>query len=278
MTIRVSIPQKHNIIRKTYNKQAGAPAPAPLTISLFYSILLHRKPFLPDHLHHLIHILRTQLITLCLNHHTDHRLRTALTQKDSSILPQRSGNTLFFFLHMRISCNCRLVLHLYILQKLWVHLHPLAQRAEALLLLQNHLHQHQCRKDSISGRRMLTENDMSGLLSAEHISVGNHRLIDILIANRGHTYLDALPLHCFEQSHVGHDRGNHRIILQTATFLQILPTDIQDIIPVHFHTVLIHGNALIHFIFFLTSCLLSYSLYIYQNFYLLPTLHNMDLQ
>ena len=37
MTIRVSIPQKHNIIRKTYNKQAGAPAPAPLTISLFHS-------------------------------------------------------------------------------------------------------------------------------------------------------------------------------------------------------------------------------------------------
>lgn len=59
MTIRVSIPQKHNITRKTYNKQAGALAPAPLTISLFYSILLHRKPFLPDHLHHLIHILRT---------------------------------------------------------------------------------------------------------------------------------------------------------------------------------------------------------------------------
>lgn len=37
MTIRVSIPQKHNITRKTYNKQAGAPAPAPLTISLFHS-------------------------------------------------------------------------------------------------------------------------------------------------------------------------------------------------------------------------------------------------
>ena len=90
---------------------------------------------------------------------------------------------------------------------------------------------------------MLTENDMSGLLSAEHISVGNHRLIDILIANRGHTYLDALALHRFEQSHVGHDRGNHRIILQTATFLQILPTDIQDIIPVYFHAVLIHGNT-----------------------------------
>ena len=78
MTIRVSIPQKHNIIRKTYNKQADAPAPALLTISLFYSILLHRKPFLPDHLHHLIHILRAQLITLCLNHHTDPRLRTVL--------------------------------------------------------------------------------------------------------------------------------------------------------------------------------------------------------
>ncbi len=136
-----------------------------------------------------------------------------------------------------------LSLNLYILQKLRVHLHPLAQRAETLLLLQDHLHQHQCRKDSISGRRMLTENDMSGLLSAEHISVGNHRLIDILIADRGHTYLNALALHRFEQSHVGHDRGNHRIILQTATFLQILPTYIQDIIPVHFHTVLIHGNT-----------------------------------
>ena len=37
MTIRVSIPQKHNIARKTYNKQAGAPAPASLTISLFHS-------------------------------------------------------------------------------------------------------------------------------------------------------------------------------------------------------------------------------------------------
>ena len=175
------------LVSNFYNKQAGAPVPASLTISLFYSILLHRKPFLPDHLHHLIHILRAQLITLCLNHHTDHRLRTALTQKDSSILTQRSGNTLFFFLHMRISCNSRLVLHLYILQKLRIHLHSLTQHAETLLLLQDHLHQHQCREDSIPGCRMLTENDMSGLLSAEHISVGNHRLIDILIANRGHT-------------------------------------------------------------------------------------------
>lgn len=243
MTIRVSIPQKHNITRKTYNKQADAPAPAPLTISLFYSILLHRKPFLPDHLHHLIHILRTQLITLCLNHHTDHRLRTALTQKDSSILTQSGADPILLRLHTRIAGNRSLVLNLHILQKLWVHLHPPAQRAEALLLLQDHLHQHQCREDSIPGCRMLTENDMSGLLSTEHISVGNHRLIDILIANRGHTYLDALPLHRFEQSHVGHDRGNHRIILQTVTFLQILPTDIQDIIPVHFHTVLIHGNT-----------------------------------
>ena len=175
------------LVSNFYNKQAGAPVPASLTISLFYSILLHRKPFLPDHLHHLIHILRAQLITLCLNHHTNHRLRTALTQKNSSILAQSGADPLLFFLHMRISCNCRLVLHLYILQKLWIHLHSLTQRAETLLLLQNHLHQHQCRKDSISGRRMLTENDMSGLLSAEHISVGNHRLIDILIANRGHT-------------------------------------------------------------------------------------------
>ena len=243
MTIRVSIPQKHNIIRKTYNKQAGAPAPASLTISLFYSILLHRKPFLPDHLHHLIHILRAQLITLCLNHHTNHRLRTALTQKDSSILTQSGADQILLRLHTRIAGNRSLVLNLHILQKLWVHLHPPAQRAETLLLLQDHLHQHQCRKDSISGRRMLTKNDMSGLLSAEHISVSNHRLIDILIANRGHTYLNALPLHCFEQSHVGHNRGNHRIILQTATFLQILPADIQDIIPMHFHTILIHGNT-----------------------------------
>ena len=37
MTIRVLIPQKHNIARKIYNKQAGAPVPAPLTISLFHS-------------------------------------------------------------------------------------------------------------------------------------------------------------------------------------------------------------------------------------------------
>ena len=223
MAIRVLISPKHNMARKIYNKQAGAPAPAPLTISLFYSILLHRKPFLPDHLHHLIHILRAQLITLCLNHHTDHRLRTALTQKNSSILAQSGADPLLFFLHMHIAGNRSLVLNLHILQKLRVHLHPLAQRAEALLLLQNHLHQHQCRKDSISGRRMLTENDMSGLLSAEHISVGNHRLIDILIADRGHTYLDALPLHCFEQSHVGHDRGNHRIILQTAHSFRYFP-------------------------------------------------------
>lgn len=250
-----------------------------LPLPSHYSILLHCKPLFPDHLHHLIHILRAQLITLCLNHHTDHRLRTALTQKDSSILTQSGADPILLRLHTRIAGNRNLVLNLHILQKLRVHLHPPAQRAESLLLLQDHLHQHQCRKYSISGRRMLTENDMSGLLySGEHISVGNHRLIDILIANRGHTYLNALALYCFEQSHVGHDRSNHRIILQTATFLQILPTDIQDIIPVHFHTVLIHGNALIHFIFFLTSCLLSYSLYIYQNFYLLPTLHNMDLQ
>ena len=44
MTIRVSIPQKHNITRKTYNKQAGAPAPAPLTISLFYSFYSTASP------------------------------------------------------------------------------------------------------------------------------------------------------------------------------------------------------------------------------------------
>lgn len=37
MTIRVLISQKHNIARKIYSKQAGAPAPAPLTISLFHS-------------------------------------------------------------------------------------------------------------------------------------------------------------------------------------------------------------------------------------------------
>lgn len=37
MTIRVLISQKHNTARKIYNKQAGAPAPAPLTISLFHS-------------------------------------------------------------------------------------------------------------------------------------------------------------------------------------------------------------------------------------------------
>ena len=89
----------------------------------------------------------------------------------------------------------------------------------------------------------ITRITYSGLLAVEHISVATPLLIDILIANRGHTYLDALPLHRFERSHVGHDRGNHRIILQTATFLQILPTYIQDIIPVHFHTVLIHGNT-----------------------------------
>lgn len=205
--------------------------------------LLYHKTFFMNHLHHLIHILRTQLITLRLNHHTNHRLRTALTQKDSSILAQSSADPLLLRLHTRITGNRSLVLNLHILQKLRVHLHPPAQCAEALLLLPDHLHQHQCREDSISGRCMLTENDMSGLLSAEHISVGNHRLIDILIANRGHTYLNALPLHCFEQSHVGHNRGNHRIILQAATFLQILPADIQDIIPVHFHTVLIHGNT-----------------------------------
>lgn len=76
-----------------------------LTISLFYSILLHRKPFLPDHLHHLIHILRAQLITLCLNHHTDHRLRTALTQKDSSILTQSGADPILFHLHTRIAGN-----------------------------------------------------------------------------------------------------------------------------------------------------------------------------
>ena len=146
-----------------------------LPLPSHYSILLHRKPFLPDHLHHLIHILRTKLITLCLNHHTDHRLCTALTQKDSSILAQTNADPLLFRLHTRIAGNRRLVLNPHILQKLRVHLHPLAQRAEALLLLQNHLHQHQCRKDSISGRRMLTKNDMSGLLSAEHISGRNTR-------------------------------------------------------------------------------------------------------
>ena len=39
--------------------------------------LLHSKPLFPDHLHHLIHILYTQLITLRLNHHTNHLLWTS---------------------------------------------------------------------------------------------------------------------------------------------------------------------------------------------------------
>ena len=53
MTIRVLIFQKHNITRKIYSKQASFPLPS------HYSILLHRKFLLPDHLPHLIHILHT---------------------------------------------------------------------------------------------------------------------------------------------------------------------------------------------------------------------------
>lgn len=86
------------LVSNFYNKQAGTPAPAPLTISLFYSILLHRKPFLPDHLHHLIHILRAQLITLCLNHHTNHQLRTALTSLKSLLMTAQKNISLPTFL------------------------------------------------------------------------------------------------------------------------------------------------------------------------------------
>ena len=89
----------------------------------------------------------------------------------------------------------------------------------------------------------ITRITYSGLLAVEHISVGTPLLIDILIADRSHTYLDVLPLHCFEQSHVKHDRGNHRIILQTATFLQILTAYMQDVIPMHFHAIFIHSNT-----------------------------------
>ena len=51
----------------------------------------------PGSPHHLIHILHTQLITLCLNHHTNHRLRTALMHKNSSILAQSNADLLHCF-------------------------------------------------------------------------------------------------------------------------------------------------------------------------------------
>ena len=60
---------------------------------------------------------------------------------------------------------------------------------------------------------MLAEYDMAGLLAAETVSISHHVLINILIADRGLFVADSLAVQRLIQTEIGHDGGNHLVIL-----------------------------------------------------------------
>jgi len=52
-----------------------------------------------------------------------------------------------------------------------------------IFLIYQHFHHHQGGQDSVTGRRVLAENDVAGLLSAERIAVCHHVLAHVFVAD-----------------------------------------------------------------------------------------------
>ena len=145
--------------------------------------LFYDEPFFFNHIDYLSHILFAKLVRRRFNHDTDYRFRSTFTDKDSSVISKCFCNCIDCFDHFRILPCCLLICHTHIFQKLWIDLHFFCQLSEGLFGLHDNFHQHQRSQNTISCRRMLTENNMSGLFTAQHESILDHVLIDIFVAD-----------------------------------------------------------------------------------------------
>ena len=91
----------------------------------------------------------------------------------------------------------------------------------------------QGRDDPIPGGRVLSKDEVPGLLSPEQVIGSPHLFHDVTIPNRGPNELSS---HLFQgklQTDVAHDRGHNRVVRQVARTNHLPPAEGHHSIPVH---------------------------------------------
>ena len=90
---------------------------------------------------------------------------------------------------------------------------------------------------------VLPENDMAGLLAADHEVILLHVLVNIAVAHGGLFIADARLVQCLVQTEVAHNGSDQRIAGKLATLLEVLGADIHDLIAVQHLAPLVYGKA-----------------------------------
>ena len=92
---------------------------------------------------------------------------------------------------------------------------PASAASDALLV--GHPGQHvQGGEDAVAGGRVAAHDHVAGLLAAEGVAEGLHRLEDVAVADLGLPHADALGAHRLDEAEVAHHRGHDGVGLQGA--------------------------------------------------------------
>ena len=84
---------------------------------------------------------------------------------------------------------------------------------------------------------------MAGLLSADAVSVPDHILVDVFVADSSLLVSDACLVKGLIESEVGHDRSHNRVVEELAPLLHVATVNIEDVVARDHIALLIHTKA-----------------------------------
>ena len=162
-------------------------------------------PFFFDDIDHIVHMLLTGLKASRLDHDADQLLCTGFPHQDPAFLSKLCSNLSDGRLHIGIVLCLGLTLYTHILEHLGIDPDRRSQSAERFLPGHHNFHHLETGQDSVAGRRVLGKDDVAGLLSADAVSVPNHILIDIFVADIGLLVVDPGLVESLIEAEVGHN-------------------------------------------------------------------------
>ena len=97
--------------------------------------------------------------------------------------------------------------------------------------------------ESVTGGGKVAEDDVTGLLAADIMTVGPHILKDIAVTDAGDFYLYTGLLQCLMEADIGHDGAYYGIVFQGSGCLHSQGADDEDVVAVEDIALFIYAEA-----------------------------------
>ena len=146
-------------------------------------------------------------------------------------------------MHIRISLRRCFILHPDIFKHLGIDLQGRCQLAERLFPVYQDLHHLQAGQNAVARTGIFGENDVTGLLSANAVTVFHHVFIHIPVPHRGFCIVNSQFVKGFVQAEIGHDRRHHGVGQQLSTLFHVPAIDVQDMVAGDHVPPFIHAQA-----------------------------------